>query len=128
MSFLTWRCDFPQKLQRSCSLPSLARAIPVSFYPDFGKTARGAVLSGCLAAHCVTVRNHGIDDPVVPRFFRTEEEVPFHIARNLFLTLAGVVGVNLLQAALEADHLAGLDLDVGALALEPAGHLMDQDP
>jgi hypothetical protein len=30
MSFLTCRCDLPQKLQRSCSFPSLARAIPVS--------------------------------------------------------------------------------------------------
>jgi hypothetical protein len=31
----------PQKLQSSCSLPSLARAIPFSFYSDFPFTARG---------------------------------------------------------------------------------------
>src|SRR3954451_5409389 len=26
ISFLTWRCDLPQKLQRSCSLESVGRA------------------------------------------------------------------------------------------------------
>src|SRR3954454_2686435 len=80
ISFLTWRCDFPQKLQRSCSLPSLARAIPISFYPEFRKTARAAVLSDGLAAHCVTVRDHGIDDPVLLGFHGTEEEIPLHVA------------------------------------------------
>jgi hypothetical protein len=26
ISFLTWRCDLPQKLQRSCSFESVGRA------------------------------------------------------------------------------------------------------
>src|SRR4051812_2789298 len=103
MSFLTCRCDLPQKLQRSCSLPSLARAIPVSFYPEFGKTARAAVLSDSLDTYSVAVRNHGIDDAVFLGFRRTEEEISLHVARNLLLALAGVMGVNLLQAPLEAD-------------------------
>ena len=47
---------------------------------------------------------------------------------KLLLGLSGVLGVDLFQAALQADDLAGLDLDVGRLALEPAGHLVDQDP
>src|SRR5207248_301412 len=128
MSFLTWRCDFPQKLHRSCSFPSLARAIPVSFYPDLAETASAVRLSGVLRADCISVCDHGVDDPVLHGFCGAQEEIPFHIARNLLLALAGVVRVDLLQAPLEADHLAGLDLDVSALALEPAGHLVDQDP
>src|SRR3954453_22888031 len=120
ISFLTCRCDFPQKLQRSCSFPSLARAIPVSFYPDFRKTARAFVLSDGLAAHGIAVGDDGIDQPVVPRLLRAEEEISLHVPLNLFLALAGVDGVDLLQAPLEADHLAALDLDVGALALEAA--------
>src|SRR5581483_9520543 len=127
MSFLTWRCDLPQKLQRSCSLPSLARAIPDSFYPDFSETARADSLSG-LSPRLVAMGDDRVDDPVVHGFLRAQEEVPLHVARNLFLGLAGVVGVDLLQAPLEADHLACLDLDVGALALEAAGHLVDQNP
>src|SRR5947208_9886167 len=118
ISFLTWRCDLPQKLQRSCSLPSLARAIPVSFYPEFRKTARATVLSDSLDTHGIAVRDHRIDQPVFLRFLRTEEEIPLHVARNLLLALFGVQRVDLLQAPFEADHLAGLDLDVCALALE----------
>src|SRR6266513_1657777 len=72
ISFLTWRCDLPQKLQRSCSLPSLARAIPVSFYPEFRKTARGTVLSDSPDTHSIAVRDHRIDQPVFLRFLRTE--------------------------------------------------------
>ena len=127
MSFLTCRCDFPQKLQRSCSFPSLARAIPFSFYPRLAQMARPLNYAAAWPA-CFAVRDDRVDDPVLLGFRRAEEEIPLHVARDLLLRLAGVLGVDLLQAPLEADHLAGLDLDVGALALEPAGHLVDQDP
>src|SRR5437763_16833563 len=106
MSFLTWRCDFPQKLQRSCSLPSLARAIPVSYYPEFRKTARAAVLSDSLDTHCVAVRDHRIDQPVSLRFLRTEEEIPLHVARNLVLALFVVQLVALLHVLFVSAHLA----------------------
>src|SRR5213075_1324971 len=107
ISFLTWRCDLPQKLQRSCSFPSLARAIPDSFYPVFAETASAAGLSRSLRAlRRVAVRDHGVDDPVFHGFLRAHEEIPFHVARNLLLAFARVQGVDLLQAALEADHLA----------------------
>src|SRR5256885_12865908 len=77
ISFLTCRCDLPQKLHRSCSLPSLARAIPVSFYPDFRETARAAVLSSGLGAGRIAVRDHGIDDSVVHCLRRAQEESSF---------------------------------------------------
>src|SRR5881296_2432558 len=127
MSFLTWRCDLPQKLQRSCSFPSLARAIRFSFYPLFTKSASTDGLSSGLRTDCVAVRDHRIDDPVVDGLPWAQEKVSLHVARNLFLGLARVLGVDLLQTPFEADHLARLDLDVGALALEPAGNLVDQD-
>src|SRR5207247_2716156 len=119
ISSLTWRCDLPQRLQRSCSLPSLARAIPYSFYPRLAETASPKCSGGRFCLACFAVADHGVDDPVLLCFLRTEEEVSLHVVRNLFLGLAGVLRVDLLQAALEADHLAGLDLDVGALPLEP---------
>src|SRR5262249_54667936 len=75
----------------------------------------------------VAMRNHRVDDAVLLGFLGAHEEIALHISRHFLDRLAGVVRVDLLQAALEADDLASLDLDVGALALEPAGHLMDQD-
>src|SRR5256885_595656 len=47
MSFFTWRWLLPQKLQRSCSLPSVARAI-FGFYLCFSdsSTAGGATRGG----------------------------------------------------------------------------------
>src|ERR1700742_569983 len=100
MSFLTCRCDLPQKLQRSCSLPSLARAIPDSFYPDLPETASADSLSG-LSPRLVPMGDHRVDDSVAHCVFRAQEEVPLHVPRNLFLRLAGVLGVDLLQAPLE---------------------------
>src|SRR6516165_5122887 len=119
ISFLTWRCDFPQKLQRSCSLPSLGRAISPPRRPELRRFLR--------ACH-VAVRDHAVDDAVVLRFLRAHEEVSFHVTGYVFYRLSGVERVDLLQAALEPDDLACLDLDVGALPLEPSGHLVDQDP
>ena len=37
-------------------------------------------LSRCFGPCHLAVRDHRVDDPVVLGFFRTEEEVPFHIA------------------------------------------------
>src|SRR3954447_9803046 len=129
ISFFTCRCDFPQKLQRSCSFPSLARAIRVSFYPESRVVPRPVPRLGrSLDPPRLTVSDHGIDDAVVLGFLWAHEEISLHIPGDLLLGLAGVTRVNLLQTPLQADHLAGLDLDIGALPLEPAGHLVDQDP
>src|SRR5712672_1816892 len=106
MSFLTCRCDLPQKLQRSCSFPSLARAIPSPFTPNRPK--RLVLGCGFRPSRGIAVGDHGVDNSVLDGFYGAEEEVTFHVVRDLLLRLAGVLRVDLLQAALEADHLAGL--------------------
>src|SRR5215467_15806436 len=118
MSFFTWRWLLPQKLQSSCSFPSVARAICLFFYLGFAVSST----SGRLA-----VRDHLVDDAVLLGFFGGHVVVALHVLRDFFDWLIRVVADDLLQAPLEVDRLAGLDLDVGALPLEPAGHLVDQD-
>src|ERR1700684_2095992 len=72
MSFLTWRCDFPQKLQRSCSLESVGRAIGVlSPLRTLQRQPRASVLG-----------NHAIDDPVFLGFLGAHEVVPLGVGAN----------------------------------------------
>src|SRR5579862_5776893 len=113
MSFLTCRWLFPQKLQRSCSFPSLALAMksPCTSDPAFR----------------LPVGDDGVDQPVVPGLVCGHVVVALHVLRDLVGRLIRVLGDDLLQAALEIDRLAGLDLDVGALALESAGNLVNED-
>src|SRR3954463_1968956 len=99
MSFLTCRWLLPQKLQRSCSLPSLARATTSPF------TRKVRFPLG-------PVDDHVVDDAVVLRFLCRHEVVAIHVARDLLEVLTGVVGHDLLEAPLERDRLAGMDLDV----------------
>src|SRR4029077_18842557 len=75
----------------------------------------------------LTVRDHLVDDAVLLGFFGRHVVVALHVLRDLVDGLVRVLGDDLLQAPLEADRLLGLDLDVGALALEAAGYLVDQD-
>src|SRR4051794_1575487 len=49
MSFFTWRCDLPQKLQRSCSFESVGRATDLSSGRGY---QRG--LAGCDGAPSIT--------------------------------------------------------------------------
>src|SRR4029078_13686251 len=113
ISFLTCLWLFPQKLQRSCSLPSLALATS----------------SPCTSVRAfrLPVRDHVVDDSVLLGLVGIHVVVALHVLRNLVHRLIRVLGDDLLQAPLEVDRLAGLDLDVGPLALEAAGHLVDQD-
>src|SRR6476646_8845928 len=99
MSFLTCRCDLPQKLQRSCSFPSLARAIPSPFTPNRPKQLVPNRLSrGLRPGRRIAVGDHRVDNPVLNGFYGAQEEVTFHVVRDLLLGLAGVLGVDLLQA------------------------------
>src|SRR5215207_10563182 len=114
ISFLTCRCDLPQKEQRSCSLESVGRATgssPLSAY----------------ALPSLMLGDHPVDDPVGLRFFRAEEIVALSVLPDLLQVLAGVVRDDLVEAPAQLDHLAGVDLDVGRLALEAGGDLVDQD-
>src|ERR1051325_10876962 len=112
MSFLTCLCDLPQKLQRSCSLPSLARATTSPF------TRKVRFPLG-------PVHDHAVDDAVVLRLLGRHEVVAIHVARDLLEVLARVLGHDLLEAPLERDRLPGVDLDVGCLPLEAAPDLVD---
>src|SRR5947209_13403841 len=117
MSFFTWRWLLPQELQRSCSLPSVARAM-FWFYLCF---------SDFSTAGCSAVRDDLVDDPVLVGLFARHVVVALHVLRDLFGRLIRVFGDDLLQAPLETDGLARLDLDVGALPLVPAGARVDED-
>ena len=67
-----------------------------------------------------------VDDSVVLRFGRAHEVVALRVAPDLVDLLTGVVGDDLVQALAEVEDFACVDLDVGGLALVPAGHLMDE--
>src|SRR3954447_19665106 len=105
MSFLTCRCDFPQKEQRSCSLESVGRAI-----------SGGSVL-----------RDDPVDDSVLLGLLRGHEVVALGVLADLLDRLARVLGDDLVELLAQLDDLAGVDLDVGGLALESRGDLVDQD-
>src|SRR3954468_18509323 len=104
ISFLTCRCDFPQKEHRSCSLESVGRAI------------RPSVL-----------RDHPVNDAVLLRLFARHEVVAFGIGAHLFVVLTGVLGDDVVQALTDVDDLLGVDLDVRGLSLEARGDLVDED-
>src|SRR3569833_599461 len=74
ISFLTCRWLFPQKLQRSCSLPSLALA---TISPCSGSRAK------CLPGGAGPSRDHVVDDPVLLRLGSRHEVVAIHVARHL---------------------------------------------
>jgi hypothetical protein len=59
-----------------------------------------------------------VDQPVLDGLFGLEEAVALHVDVDLLDGLAGVVGVDLVDLRAGLDDLAGVDLDVGRLALE----------
>src|SRR5579862_8363260 len=113
MSFFTWRWLLPQKLQRSCSFPSLALATTTPCTSD--------------RPFRLPVGDHVVDQAVLLGLVSGHVVVAFHVLRDLVDRLIRVPADDLLQAALEVDRLTRLDLDIGALALEPAGDLVDED-
>src|SRR3982074_2225673 len=101
MSFFTWRWLLPQKEQRSCSFPSLARATTSPCTSDRPER--------------LPVADHVVDDPVLLGLFRSHVVVAFHVLRGLLDVLAGVLRDDLLEPPLEGDGLARLNLDVRPL-------------
>src|SRR3954452_24460860 len=77
ISFLTCRCDFPQKEQRSCSLESVGRAMVVS--PQRSRPPR---------APSLVLGDHAVDDPVLLRFLAGHEVVALGIRLDLLDVLA----------------------------------------
>src|SRR3954462_4898304 len=70
ISFLTCRCDLPQKEQRSCSLESVGRAMGPP----------GSLVLG----------DHPVDDPVGLRLLGAHEVVALRVLLDLVDVLAGV--------------------------------------
>src|ERR671934_145252 len=126
MSFLTWRWLLPQKLQRSCSLPSDVLAT-VFFYLGSRFIARDTGLGFGSVLGAVSMDDDVVDDAVLLGFLRRHEVVALHVPADLVHVLPGVLAHDLLEAALEGDRLAGMDLDVGRLPLEAAPDLVDED-
>src|SRR5919201_1453050 len=126
MSFLTWRWLLPQKLQRSCSLPSDALAT-VFFYLGSRFIARDTGLGFGSVLGAVSMDDDVVDDAVLLGFLRRHEVVALHVPADLVHVLPGVLAHDLLEAALEEDRLSGMDLDFGRLPLEAAPDLVDED-
>src|SRR5271166_4369761 len=117
ISFLTCRWDLPQKLQSSCSLESVGLAISLALPQS----------DAFHASPELVLRDHSIDDAVLPRLLRAHEVVALGVPANLLEVLVGVLGDDLIQAPSHVDDLLRVDLDVGRLALEARGDLVDQD-
>src|SRR5215210_7219 len=83
ISFLTCRCDFPQKEQRSCSLESVGRAI-----------------SGASV-----LRDDPVDDPVLLGLLRGHEVVALGVLADLLDRLARVLGDDLVELLAQLDDL-----------------------
>src|SRR3954452_18442876 len=115
MSFLTWRCDFPQKEHSSCSLESVGRA---TVLPPVRFRRRSSSLVG---------RDHAVDDAVLLGLLGGHEVVALRVAADLLDVLLRVPRDDLVELPPQLDDLARVDLDVRGLALEAGGHLMDED-
>src|SRR5436190_6038342 len=103
MSFLTCRCDFPQKEHSSCSLESVGRAIlfpcAPSRFPD------------------LVLRDHAIDYAVLRGLLGGHEVIALGIGANLVVGLPGVVGNDSIEALADIGALLGVGLDVTGLSV-----------
>ncbi len=73
-----------------------------------------------------------LDDPVGQaigdRLRPGEVAIPLHVGVYPLELLTGVLGVDLVDACPQRQHLAGVDLDVARRTLEPTRGLVDEDP
>src|SRR3712207_3187447 len=90
ISFLTCRWLLPQKLQSSCSLLSVGRAISLRYSP-------------------LVRLDHAIDDAVVLGFVGRHEVVALGVLADLLVRLARVLGDDVVQALADVDDLARVD-------------------
>src|SRR6478672_12418570 len=68
-----------------------------------------------------------VREPVFDRLGGCEEAVALHVAVDLRDRTAGVMRIDLVDAPPQGEDLSGVDVDVGRLALEAAGGLVDED-
>src|SRR5262249_19988416 len=125
MSFLTCRWLLPQKLQRSCSLPSLARAIQSPWSPFTPKSPCALGRRG--SPRGLTALHDSVDDAVLLGLLRRHVVVAIHVLLHLVDGLSRMVRHDLFHQPLEADHRACLNVDVSRLPVEAGRPLVDQD-
>src|SRR3954451_18362543 len=68
-----------------------------------------------------------VDQAVLHGFARCQDLVALDVLPDLLRVLPGVPGDHVLEQLTHPEDLPCLDLDVGRLALAPAGRLVDQD-
>src|SRR3954454_21146641 len=73
------------------------------------------------------LRDHPIDDAVVPGLFGGHEVVALGVVANLVVLLLRVLRDDVVEALADVDYLLGVDLDVRGLALEAGADLVDED-
>src|SRR6516162_9972027 len=71
--------------------------------------------------------DHLVDNAPLHRHFPGQEVVALERVLDLLERLAGVLHVDLVETPLEIQDLLGMKHDVGRLALEAAGRLMQHD-
>jgi len=73
------------------------------------------------------VLDDAVDEVVLLGLLGAHEVVPVGVVGDLLEGLFGVLGEDLVEAAADVDDLLGVDLDVGRLAFEARGHLVNED-
>src|SRR4051794_6217121 len=135
INFFTWRWDFPQKLQRSCSFESVGLATLLSLGARVAHLKIRGESQSPFWTHCfrpagrpeLVLRDHAVDDLVLSCLIRAHEVIALGVLRDLLEVLLGVLGEDLVEAPAHVDDLLRVDLDVGGLSLEGRTHLVDQD-
>src|SRR2546427_299486 len=111
----------PQNEHRRVPLPSRVRAIRSLLlgrqHERFADRARRRL-----------GRDDFVDDSIVLRLLGGHEKVAIGVTLDLVHALAGVVHEDAVQLLAHPEDLAGLDVDVGRLALHAAQRLVDHDP
>ena len=97
-----------------------------------GRAAAPAAGSGTLddLERCRVFRpfiDHLVDNAPLHRHFAGQKVVALERVLDLLELLAGVLHVDLVETLLEIQDLLGMKHDVGRLALEAAGRLMQHD-
>ncbi len=64
--------------------------------------------------------DHPVDEAVLACLLGREEAIALHVVAHTLLALSGVSRVDLIDLLAQRERLAGVDLDVRCLTLEPA--------